>query len=644
MRKEWLFILLLPLLGCRHKTGQPADYPVQPVTFTSVRFTDNFWAPILKRNHNITIPIAFHKAEETGRIRNFKIAGGLEQGHFCSLYPFDDSDVYKNIEGAAYSLQIYPDPILEAYLDTLIAYIAAAQEDDGYLYTNRTIDPAGTHEMAGTERWVNEELSSHELYNAGHLYEAAVAYFQATGKSSLLDVALKNVQLIEREFGWGKIEKVPGHQEIEVGLVKLYRLTGERRYLDLAKFFLDRRGPGGSEYAQMHLRPVDQDKAVGHAVRAMYMYAAMADIAALTGDRDYMAALDRIWDDVARYKTYITGGIGAAGEYEGFGRAYELPNLEAYCETCAAIANALWNHRMFLLTGNSRYVDVFERVLYNGLISGVSLSGDRFFYPNPLASDGRHERKPWFGCACCPVNLTRFLPSLPGYLYATSGRNIFINHFVQSEAKFEVDGVSVNVRQLTDYPWDGKVTIHVNPDRRRTFAVCVRIPGWSVNEVFPTDLYRFAKIDTESVVLKVNGKKYRLKLDKGYAVINRTWQSGDEISLMLPMPVRTIVSHPLVMADSGLIAAQRGPIVYAAEWTDQQDHQVDNICIEDDTVFRIEDIMISTMDLVSIAGHGPKDFRLIPYFTWANRGKGPMRVWLCKDLPDQKNETTKAID
>ncbi|MCK7460846.1 MAG: glycoside hydrolase family 127 protein [Sphingobacterium sp.] len=392
-KKNGLFIILgfalILFYGCQEKRATSfSDYPIEPVAFTKVNVTDNFWASRMAINHQITIPIAFRKAEETGRIDNFRIAGNYKEGSFCSLYPFDDSDVYKNIEAACYSMQIYPDPHLNAYLDSLIDYIAAAQEDDGYLYTNRTIDPASTHEMAGKLRWENEEESSHELYNAGHLYEAAVAHFEATGKHTLLSIAIKNANLVDSLFGWGKIEKAPGHQEIEIGLVKLFRVTGERKYLDLAKFFLDVRGPEGGEYNQMHEKAVDQHLAVGHAVRAQYMYAAMADIAAITGEKEYLLAIDTLWSDVVSSKTYLTGGIGSVGSHEGFGEPYDLPNMEAYCETCAAIANALWNYRMFLLHGDSKYFDVFEKVLYNGLLSGVSLSGDQFFYPNPLASAG----------------------------------------------------------------------------------------------------------------------------------------------------------------------------------------------------------------------------------------------------------------
>ncbi len=631
------------LLGsCKEKKIEKQDYTISPVPFTQVKVNDNFWAPRIKINREVTIPIAFQKSEETGRIKNFKIAGGLEEGHFCSLYPFDDSDVYKNIEAASYSLQMYPDPVLEAYLDTLISYIAAAQEDDGYLYTNRTIDPDSTHEMAGKARWEKEEESSHELYNAGHLYEAAVAHYQATGKRTLLDVALKNANLIDREFGWGKIEKVPGHQEIEIGLVKLYRITGDERYLNLAKFFLDKRGPGGDEYAQMHKKVIDQEQAVGHAVRAQYMYAAMTDIAALTGDKSYLNAIDKLWEDVVQSKTYITGGIGAAGEYEGFGPAYDLPNKEAYCETCAAIANALWNYRMFLLHGDSKYFDVFERVLYNGLISGVSLSGDLFFYPNPLASDGQCKRKPWFGCACCPVNISRFIPSVPGYIYAVSNKKLYINLFIGNTSEFIVDNEKLNITQTTDYPWDGLVNIKINADRRKMLDLMIRIPGWARNIPFPGDLYRFSGNSAESFIIKVNGEAVESRLENGYAIIERKWQAGDIVTLYLPMPVRMVEANEKVHADSNRIALERGPLVFCVEGLDQPGGIVSDLIFNPDykleSVFRHDllngvEVIMGKIDAAAQHPDGtinlhPGEFIAIPYYSWANRGQAEMEVWL----------------
>lgn len=630
------------LSGCGQDKDTLTDYPVRPVPFTAVKLTDHFWAPKIGINHKVTIPLAFTKSEETGRTDNFKVAAGLLGGGFRSLYPFDDSDVFKNIEGAAYSLQLFPDPRLEAYLDTLIAYIAAAQEPDGYLYTNRTIDPGNTHEMAGPARWSNIEGGSHELYNMGHLYEAAVAHYQATGKRTLLEVALKNASLIDSLFGPGKLEIAPGHQEIEIGLVKLYRVTGEKRYLDLARFFLEVRGPGGSEYHQAHLKPADQAEAVGHAVRAQYMYAAMADVAALTGDLSYLAAIDRLWKDVVNTKTYITGGIGAVRDHEGFGPPYHLPNEEAYCETCAAIANAFWNYRMFLLKGDSKYYDIFEKVLYNGLLSGVSLTGDRFFYPNPLASSGQHQRKEWFGCACCPVNMTRFLPSLPGYVYATRDDNLFVNLYVSNAADLQLSGKQIRLEQNTDFPWSGKVVIRVTPESTARFTLRLRLPGWAMDDAFPGDLYFFehASDARPSIYLNKNAAGYRV--EQGYAVIDRVWKKGDEILISLPMEIRKVMANPLVKADSGLIALQRGPLVYCAEQADMPSGDIHGIVIRQDSKleFRYDDELLGGIGVITGAvevkphvtdenmPEGVAGFTAIPYFAWANRGPGNMRVWI----------------
>ena len=411
--KHLIFLtgLILLFSGCSKQ--RKADYPIQPVPFTSVKVTDDFWAPRIKKNSTVTIPIAISYCESSGRVKNFEIAGKLDTGKFQTIYPFDDSDVYKIIEGASYSLQTNPDPKLEAYLDTLIYKIGKAQEPDGYLYTNRTIAEMhggrGLHEWASKKRWVQDSVLSHELYNLGHLYEAAVAHYQATGKKTLLNIAIKSADLVNKDFGWDREKVYPGHQVIEMGLVKLYRVTGEKKYLDLAKFFLDVRGPRGEAYNQANKKVIDQTEAVGHAVRATYMYSGMADIAAIENDKAYLNAITKIWEDIVYRKIYITGGIGATGGNEGFGEPYVLPNMSAYCETCASIGDIFANHRLFLLHGEAKYIDILEKTLYNSMLSGVSLSADRFFYPNPLESYGQHERSAWFGCACCPSNIARFV-------------------------------------------------------------------------------------------------------------------------------------------------------------------------------------------------------------------------------------------
>ncbi|HET9054322.1 MAG TPA: beta-L-arabinofuranosidase domain-containing protein, partial [Cyclobacteriaceae bacterium] len=461
------------------------DYPIQPVLFTSVELTDDFWAPKIKTNHAVTIPIAMYRNESSGRVKNFAIAGGLAEGKFQTQMVFDDSDIYKMIEAASYSLQTNPDKKLAAKLDSLIALIAAAQEPDGYIYTNRTIanrNKTKPHAWAGDQRWINEHDDSHELYVMGHLYEAAVAHYQATGKRNFLDIAIKSADLVDKDFGWDAIASVPGHQVIEMGLVRLYNVTHEKRYLDLAKFFLDARGTKSNEYLkkknadrehplgnwpleyyQRHKDVVDQREAVGHAVRATYMYSGMADIAVLYNNDQYIKAIKSIWEDVVFKKMYITGGIGVGGHSEGFAGPYHLPNMSAYCETCASVGNIFWNYRMFLYDGDSKYLDVLERSLYNALLSGVSISGDRFFYPNVLESFGQHQRGEWFGTACCPPNVARLLPSFPGYMYATKDASVYVNFYADNTASVELKKTKVELVQKTKYPWEGSINLTVNP-------------------------------------------------------------------------------------------------------------------------------------------------------------------------------------
>ncbi len=639
-RKTLLILPVLFILSCAPKENHLNDYPILPVPFTQVSVSDNFWAPRIRMNSEVTIPIAFKHCETTGRVKNFEIAAGMEEGSFCTEYPFDDSDVYKIIEGASYALHVNYDPALDQYLDTLITKIAAAQEEDGYLYTNRTINPDSAHPWAGKKRWELEHELSHELYNVGHLYEAAVAHFMATGKRSLLDVALKNAELIAHDFGWGKVEEYTGHQEIEIGLVKLYRVTGDQRYLDLAKFFLDVRGPGGEEYCQAHQKVVDQNEAVGHAVRACYMYSAMADVAALTGDQAYVEAISKIWENVVSKKYYITGGIGQAGYNEGFGEDYYLPNMEAYCETCASIAMVFWNHRLFLMKGEAKYLDVMERTLYNAAADGVALSGDLFFYPNPLASDGRHHRRPWFGCACCPSNICRFLPSMPGYIYSYRENEIFVNLYVTSQATIEIDNNEINIRQESQYPWNGDVAMTLEPQKSRKFTLSLRIPGWARNEPVPGDLYRFDHQDDQQVRLLVNGKATEGMVQNGFLTINRKWKKGDKVELSLPMPVRKIVAHDKVEADRGMIALQRGPLVYCLEGKDQPDGKAFTYYLQDtvnltsryreDLLGGIMVLEMNAKSLPQIADNQMTNVTLtaVPYCYWANRGPGEMAVWL----------------
>jgi DUF1680 family protein len=636
--------LIIP--GCVTKTTS-GDYPIQPVPFTSVKLTDNFWAPRIKKNAEVTIPIAFGYCESTGRIKNFEIAAGLDTGKFQTIFPFDDSDVFKIIEGASYSLQTFPDPKLESYLDTLIRKIGLAQEPDGYLYTNRTIAEkhggVGLHEWVGKNRWELDSILSHELYNLGHLYEAAVAHYQATGKRTLLDIALKSADLVNKDFGWDRVKVYPGHQVIEMGLVKLYRVTGEKKYLDLAKFFLDVRGPKGQQYNQAHIKPVDQTEAVGHSVRATYMYSGMADIAAIEKDAAYLNAITRIWEDIVYGKIYLTGGIGATGGNEGFAAPFVLPNMLAYCETCASIGDIFINHRLFLLHGQSKYYDILEKTLYNSMLSGVSLSGDRFFYPNPLESNGQHERQAWFGCACCPSNVARFIPAIPGYIYAVTKNELYVNLYVSNDANFLIGDNKINISQKADFPWNGKVEMILNPETEGKFDLKIRIPGWAVNEAIPGGLYKFIEKNNELIKLSVNGTLTDLNLKDGYAVISRNWKKGDKVEVDFPMPVRTVVADERVKEDNDKIAVQRGPVIYCAEWPDNNTGNILNLIINKESGFSSEFVpeMLGGIEVIKTMAHQTVRSRdgkieskpdepltLIPYALWNNRGPGQMMVWI----------------
>jgi len=632
------------------------DYPVRPVPFTAVHLNDTFWAPKIKTNAEVTIPFAFEQCERSGRVDNFIRAAQVLRGEKPANlnppgYPFDDTDLYKVIEGASYTLSVNRDPKLEAVVDGYIAKIAAAQEKDGYLYTTRTINPAAPHRWAGKERWELEKVDSHELYDFGHLTEAAVAHYQATGKRTLLDVATRFADLLVETFGPGKRAIWPGHQITEMALVRLYRVTGREQYLTLSKFMLDVRKPDApassnhpATYNQSQVPVIDQTEAVGHAVRATYMYSGMADVAALTGDKAYVKALEAIWSGIANQKLYITGGIGASGSGEAFGRPYELPNMTAYNETCASVGNDFWNHRMFLLSGDAKYVDVMERTLYNGLISGVSLDGQSFFYPNPLESRGQHARQAWFGVACCPGNITRFMASVPGYVYAQQGQTLYVNLFAAGNADVTLDGnIKLKLAQATRYPWDGNVKLTITPDRPASFTVNVRIPGWARNEPVPGDLYRFLDAAPAATV-KVNGQPVTAAPVKGYVPIARTWRAGDTIELNLPMPVRRVVAHDSVAADHNRLALQRGPLVYAAEWPDNPGGKVRNLVLPDANALTAEfqpnllggvvavksNAVALSQDALGRVVKTSQPFVAIPYYSWANRGRGEMIVWLAR--------------
>ena len=639
-------IFAILLLSLHTVIAQENDYPVRPVPFTAVKLTDNFWAPRVKLNHEVTIPIALKHCYSTGRVDNFLFAADIKQGEFCTQYPFDDSDIYKIIEGAAYSLQMIPDQKLDAQLDSLIEYIGKAQEPDGYLYTNRTINPNKTHEWAGSERWEMESDLSHELYNVGHLYEAATAHFLATGKRSLLDIAIKSADLHVRVFGPGKMMRSPGHQVIEMGLVKMYRVTGKKEYLDLAKFFIDSRGKNSpharGEYSQDHLPVTEQTEAVGHAVRATYLYSGMADVAAITNDQAYIAALNKIWENLVTKKLYITGGIGAEAGHEGFGPDYELPNMSAYNETCASIGSIFWNYRMFLLSGDSKYFDIVEQTLYNGMADGVSLSGDHFFYPNPLESMGQHSRSEWFGCACCPSNVCRVIPSVPGYIYGQTDERIYVNLYLQNSVTVDLKGEKINLEQVTDFPWNGKVQLKINSSSSKPFEMALRIPGYARNEVLPGNLYAFADDIQPEYSIKVNGKKADFRLEKGFALLSKQWKKGDVIELELPLETRRVKADDRIKADNGKTALMRGPLVYCAEWPETENKHVLNLVLPTSSKLETEFKPEMLGGITTVSGNGkslkktdkgkieetPVKITSIPYFAWANRGPGEMAVWL----------------
>ncbi len=649
MRKLMIVTFLIICHFANAQEKNTGGYPIAPVPFTSVQVTDSFWGQRLKASREVTIPLAFSKCEETGRYDNFIHAANPSDTIKVTGLSFDDTDVYKTIEGASYAMQTSPNPEMDKYIDSVLLIVAAAQEEDGYLYTSRTMNPEHPHEWAGTERWEKVEDLSHELYNLGHMIEGAVAHYQSTGKKTFLDIAEKYADCAIREVGpnEGQVTVVPGHQIAEMAMAKLYVVTGKKEYLDFAKYMLDMRGKTTitTEYSQSHKPVLEQDEAVGHAVRAAYMYSGMADVAALTGDSSYIKAIDRIWENIVGKKLYITGGIGATNHGEAFGKNYELPNMSAYCETCAAIGNVYMNYRLFLLHGESKYYDVLERTLYNGLISGVSLEGDGFFYPNPLESVGQHERRAWFGCACCPSNVSRFIPSVPGYVYAVKDDNLYINLFMSNNSEIELDGKKVELTQTTSYPWSGDISIDIKPKKKQDFKLKIRVPGWVLGDVVPSDLYKYADKKKLSYAVKVNGEVVSSELEDGYFTITRKWQKGDKVEIHFDMEPRIVKAHPLVEADAGKLSVERGPVVYCAEWPDNDFSVLSAVLplkpkfsveFKEDLLYGINTISTESQ-LLAYNSDGKievKDVTLnmIPYYAWAHRGSGEMSVWLANDL------------
>ena len=619
--------------------------PIQEVSFTQVHLNDGFWSPRIEINRTVSIPSAFHECEVNGRFDNFALAAGLIKGEHKGDFSFDDTDPYKVIEGASYSLAVHYDAKLDHYLDSVINIIAQAQEPDGYLTTCVTNKCTRLSGWWGTHKW--EKINSHELYNSGHLIESAVAHYRATGKKNFLNVAIKNADLVCKTFGpnEGQIHRPGGHPIIEMALCKLYKVTGNKTYLEGAKYFVEETGRctdghRPSEYSQDHMPILQQDEIVGHAVRAGYLYSGVADVAALTGDKAYFEALERIWENMSSKKLFITGGIGSRPQGEGFGPDYELNNHTAYCETCAAIANVYWNYRMFLATGESKYIDVCERALYNNVMSGVSLSGDKFFYDNPLESDGEHERQKWFGCACCPGNITRFVASIPGYIYAQQGKDIFVNLYAQGKAQIG----NIELEQITNYPWDGKIQLKVNKGNGK-FAIKFRIPSWLKQSPTNNHLYKYVDAAPAYTIL-VNGVAAGSADETGYVTIYRSWKKGDVVELNFPMNARRILANDNAEDDRGKVALERGPVVFCLEGNDQADGKVFNKYIlkaSEITAAYDANLLNGVVTLSGDAKEVQPDgtikdvkFRAIPYSTWNNRGPQQMEIWVA-------NSPSKAI-
>lgn len=630
--------LIATLTACGIGGYERPNATIMEVPFTQIELTDSFWLPRIETNRKVSIPCALHECEVNGRFDNFAIAGGLKKGEHRGDFSFDDTDPYKVIEGASYSLAVKYDKNLDSYLDSVIAIIASAQEPDGYLTTCVTNKCTRLSGWWGSSRW--EKLNSHELYNSGHLYEAAVAHYTATGKRTLLDVAIRNANLVCQVFGPNDRQKhVPsGHPIIEMALAKLYKVTGNEQYLQTAKYFIDETGRGTdghrlSEYSQDHMPILQQDEIVGHAVRAGYLYSGVADIVRLTCDSAYMEALCRIWKNLTSCKLYITGGMGSRVQGEGFGPNYELNNHTAYCETCASIANVYWNYRMFLATGEAKYADVYERALYNGVLSGVSLSGDKFFYDNPLESMGQHRRERWFGCACCPGNITRFMASVPQYIYATQANDIYVNMYVSSKAHIN----DIEIVQRTAYPWCGRIELTLNTTTDKHFALRLRIPGWAQNSPVPSNLYSYVQ-DAQNVKLFVNNHRTDLNIVDGYATIERNWSNGDNVRLELPMEVKQVKANINVADDQGKLAVERGPIVYCLEGADLADSCVFNKIISPEATFSAQYRSTFLTGAVVLTTTGqrleqdnnltPLQLTLIPYSMWNNRGANQMAVWI----------------
>lgn len=637
---------------CLHSYGQTSTQVYTAVSFDQVKITDDFWQPKIKKVGTTTLNACILQTEvKTPRIRNFeKVARKAGEKHEGIYY--DDSDVYKALEAMAFSLQTTRDATLEKKADEWIAKIAAAQEPDGYLNTYYSLKGLD-------ERWT--DMEKHEDYCAGHLFEAAVAYYQATGKRQLLDVAIRFADHIDRTFRQANRPWVSGHQEIELALIKLYRTTGEARYLSLADWFLEQRGHGHGKgviwdqwkdpaYCQDAV-PVKQQKEItGHAVRAMYLYTGAADVAAITGDIGYMSAMKTVWEDVVHRNMYVTGGIGSSGSNEGFSTDFDLPNEQAYCETCASVGMVFWNQRMGQLTGDGQYMDILERSLYNGALDGLSLTADRFFYGNPLASKGQHFRREWFGTACCPSNIARLVASLGNYIYGSGPQSLWINLYVSSETTVKIQDQAINVSQTSQLPWGGRQSLTITTAQPSTFTLYLRLPDWAASQKVPGGIYHFVTPIQEPVVVHINGQQTPFTFEKGYALINRTWQSGDQVTIDLPMTPRFIQARTEVSQNVDRLAIQRGPLVYCVEGVDHGG-QAWHFLLDKNTKLTPAAKTILDENITALTGTvpafvpnarssklslRPQPFTAIPYYTWANRGQSPMQVWLPTKVKEVK--------
>ncbi len=638
--------LCLEAYGLKYPmTQNQVNVPYSPVSFVNVKLDNGFWFDRIRTNSSVTIPVSIHQSEITERFKHFYQAAHPSDDIKPVGKYYDDSDVYKIIEGIGYSLQTFPNAQLEHLTDSIIDLIGGAQEPDGYLYTFRTMNPKHpSYEVIGTERWKNVEKGSHELYNIGHLIEGAIAYYQATGKDKILNIAIRCADCICEAIGPepSKLKIVPGHEELELALCKLYLITGNKKYLDEARFFIDMRGKTETKWenTQSHKPLLEQTKAAGHAVRAMYLYCGAADVAALTNNFELIKVLDVIWKDLIDTQLYLTGGIGSSRHGEAFGKPYNLVNKEAYNETCASIGLVLFNQRLFQFHGDAKYIDVLERSLYNSLLAGVSLSGNNFFYPNPLASDGGYQRSPWFGTACCPSNICRFMPSLPGYVYAVNKRDVYVNMFMPSTSTINIENKKVIIKQETEYPWNGDIQLKLLKNNAGQFSLKIRIPGWMQNQTVPSELYSFADQLEPQFNITVNGEKVQSAIEKGYFTIYRKWQKGDEINIHFDMPVRTIRANEKVKEDEGLVAFQRGPVVYCAESIDNKDFYncllpykpkwtIKHIDTKLGGITELEtEVQNFGYDDKGLAKTSNSKLTLIPYYSWANRGDSKMAVWL----------------